>query len=179
MSCNRPVRPQSSSSAPNFRAYARIPVSTASMCRRSESDCVHSHRRVHASSREKGNDMAVTLARLPAQLPELPTRPGPRRLMEKFVIEGGVPLSGTVVPAGHKHAALPVLAASVLTEEEVVVANVPSIRDVDAMLGLLEDIGVRVERSDNEVTLCAADVGTTEVDRELSERIRASFLLAG
>jgi UDP-N-acetylglucosamine 1-carboxyvinyltransferase len=99
--------------------------------------------------------------------------------MEKFVIEGGVPLSGTVVPAGNKNAALPVLAASVLTEEEVVVANVPRIRDVEAMLGLLEDIGVRVERSEHEVTLCAAGVGSTEIDRTLSERIRASFLLAG
>jgi len=95
------------------------------------------------------------------------------------VIEGGAPLSGTVVPAGNKNAALPVLAASLLTEEEVVVANVPRIRDVDAMLGLLEDVGVRVDRSDHEVRLCAAGVGSTAVDRDLSERIRASFLLAG
>ena len=95
------------------------------------------------------------------------------------MIEGGAPLSGTVVPAGNKNAALPVLAASLLTEEEVVVANVPRIRDVDAMLGLLEDVGVRVDRSDHEVRLCAAGVGSTAVDRDLSERIRASFLLAG
>src|SRR5204863_6988963 len=99
--------------------------------------------------------------------------------MEKFVIEGGVPLSGTVVPAGNKNAALPVLAASVLSEDEVVVENVPRIRDVDAMLGILEEVGVRVERFDHGVRLCAAGVGTTEIDRELSERIRASFLLAG
>src|SRR5215211_6725934 len=149
------------------------------MWRRSESDSVHSHKRVQASSREKGNDMAVTLARPPAQPPEPPTRPARRRLMEKFVIEGGVPLSGTVVPAGNKNAALPVLAASVLTEDEVVVENVPRIRDVDAMLGILEEVGVRVDRSDHGVRLCAAGVGTTEIDRELSERIRASFLLAG
>jgi UDP-N-acetylglucosamine 1-carboxyvinyltransferase len=101
--------------------------------------------------------------------------------MEKFVIEGGVPLSGTVVPAGNKNGALPILAASVLTEEEVVVRNVPRIRDVDEMLGLLEGIGVTVEwRGDNEVALCAAAVdGDAHVDRHLSERIRASFLLAG
>src|SRR6188508_2761188 len=67
--------------------------------------------------------------------------------MDKFLIKGGYPLSGTVLPAGNKNAALPVLAASLLTEEEVVVSNVPRIRDVDAMLGLLEDIGVRVDRS--------------------------------
>src|SRR3954449_3169751 len=140
------------------------------MWRRSESDSVHSHKRVQASSREKGNDMAVTLARPPAQLPELPTRPARRRLMEKFVIEGGVPLSGTVQPAGNKNSALPILAASVLTEEEVVLRNVPRIRDVDTMIGLLEHLGVRAEwRGPNELSLSAADlVAPPLIDRELS-----------
>ena len=54
--------------------------------------------------------------------------------MEKFVIEGGVPLSGTIVPAGNKNAALPLLACSLLTSEEIVLHNVPVIRDVEAML---------------------------------------------
>jgi len=99
--------------------------------------------------------------------------------METFVIEGGSPLSGTVVPAGNKNGALPILAASLLTEEEVVLRNVPRIRDVDAMTGLLEGLGVSVEwRGANELCLRAADV-SGEVDRVLSERIRASFLLAG
>ena len=57
--------------------------------------------------------------------------------MEKFVIEGGVPLSGTMVPAGNKNGALPILAACVLTEDEVIVSNVPRIRDVEAMLEIL------------------------------------------
>jgi UDP-N-acetylglucosamine 1-carboxyvinyltransferase len=100
--------------------------------------------------------------------------------MEKFVIHGGVPLSGTVVPAGNKNGALPILAACVLTEDEVVVANVPRIRDVDAMLAILEGIGVRVQwRGENEVVLCAADVHETEIPRQLADQIRASFLLAG
>ena len=102
--------------------------------------------------------------------------------MEKFVIDGGIALSGTVVPAGNKNAALPILAASVLTEDEVVVRNVPKITDVDAMLAILEALGVRVTwLSDHEVALCAADVSPDEaiIDRDLSERIRASFLLAG
>src|SRR5947207_6010382 len=142
-----------------------MPVSTASMCSRSESDSVHSHKKDHASSREKGTDMAVTLARLPAQPSALPTRPARIRLMEKFVIEGGVPLSGTVVPAGNKNAALPLLACSLLTAEEVVLYNVPAIRDVEAMLALLGDLGVRIERRDeNTVSLQAADLGKTTVD---------------
>ena len=101
--------------------------------------------------------------------------------MEKFVIEGGYPLSGTVVPAGNKNAALPILAASLLTEDEVVVGNVPRIRDVEAMLALLEDVGVSVAwRDDHEVSLRADSLNDLHtVDPELASRIRASFLLAG
>ncbi|MGH2979856.1 MAG: UDP-N-acetylglucosamine 1-carboxyvinyltransferase [Solirubrobacterales bacterium] len=100
--------------------------------------------------------------------------------MDKFVIEGGYPLSGTVVPAGNKNAALPMLAASLLTEEEVVIGNVPRIRDVDAMLALLEDLGVSVSwRDEHEVALHASSLTGSEVDAGLAARIRASFLLAG
>jgi UDP-N-acetylglucosamine 1-carboxyvinyltransferase len=101
--------------------------------------------------------------------------------MEKFVIDGGVPLRGTVTPAGNKNAALPILAASVLTTDEVLVRNVPRIRDVDAMLGVLRGLGATVEwRDENEVVICAAGVDReAQVEREWAERIRASFLLAG
>ena len=101
--------------------------------------------------------------------------------MEKFVIDGGVPLSGTVIPAGNKNAALPILAASALTADEVVVRNVPRIRDVEAMLSILEGLGVRVEwRSDHEVALLASDLpAPREIDRRQAEAIRASVLLAG
>src|SRR3954452_19589828 len=112
--------------------------------------------------------------------------PPPRRSdwaasrMEKFVIEGGHPLSGTIVPAGNKNAALPALAACLLTEEEVVLRNIPRIRDVEAMLELLVGLGVRVEwRDDNVVSLCAADVDPKAMDSVAANRIRASFLLAG
>ncbi len=100
--------------------------------------------------------------------------------MEKFVIEGGVPLSGTVVPAGNKNAALPLLAACLLTAEPVVLHNVPHIRDTEALLALLEDLGVRVERSDgNTIALQADAIRTTNVHAELAERIRASVLVGG
>src|SRR6476620_4617308 len=108
--------------------------------------------------------MAVTLAK---RDPVAPARRGRRRvkLMEKFVIEGGVPLSGTMVPAGNKNGALPILASSILTEDEVVVRNVPRIRDVEAMLEILKSIGVAVSwRGANEVVLCAADAHQVEVD---------------
>jgi UDP-N-acetylglucosamine 1-carboxyvinyltransferase len=100
--------------------------------------------------------------------------------MEKFVIEGGNPLSGTIVPSGNKNAALPALAACLLTEEQVVLRNIPRIRDVEAMLELLTGLGVRVEwRDDNVVALCAADVDPKAMDPNAANRIRASFLLAG
>ena len=100
--------------------------------------------------------------------------------MEKFVIEGGAPLSGTIVPAGNKNAALPALAACLLTAEEVVVRNVPRIRDVDAMLSLLSGLGTQVEwREDNAVALKAQDIDPAAVDLDAAEAIRASFLIAG
>jgi UDP-N-acetylglucosamine 1-carboxyvinyltransferase len=100
--------------------------------------------------------------------------------MEKLVIEGGVPLSGTVVPAGNKNAALPLLAACLLTDQPVTLHNVPRIRDTEALLVLLEDLGVKVERrEDNTLVLEADEVRKTEVDPDLAERIRASFLVAG
>src|SRR4051794_1145154 len=100
--------------------------------------------------------------------------------MEKFVIEGGAPLTGTVVPAGNKNAALPLLACALLTDEDVVLHNVPHIRDTEALLDLLADLGVTIERPDtNTVRMNAADVRKTDVDAGLAERIRASFLAAG
>jgi UDP-N-acetylglucosamine 1-carboxyvinyltransferase len=101
--------------------------------------------------------------------------------MEKFVIDGGVPLCGTIVPAGNKNGALPVLAAAVLTIEPVVVRNVPRIRDVEAMLTLLRGLGASADWHDrNTVEICAAGIeAEAVVDRSSAERIRASFLLAG
>ncbi|HEV7847690.1 MAG TPA: hypothetical protein VGO83_15655, partial [Thermoleophilaceae bacterium] len=100
--------------------------------------------------------------------------------MEKFIIQGGTPLAGTVTPAGNKNAALPALAASLLTREEVVLRNIPRISDVEAMLDLLRLLDVKVEwRDDNVVALQADELSHSDVDRGVAERIRASFLVAG
>src|SRR5262245_36474193 len=101
------------------------------------------------------------------------------RTQEFLVIEGGVPLTGTIRPEGNKNAALPLLAATLLTAEPVVLGNMPRIRDVETMLELLADLGAEVEWTGaNEVRVCCADVHSTALDAELSERIRASILLA-
>jgi UDP-N-acetylglucosamine 1-carboxyvinyltransferase len=101
-------------------------------------------------------------------------------MSEKFVIEGGVPLSGTIVPAGNKNGALPILAACLLTEDEVILRNVPRIRDVEAMLLLLQELGARADwQGPGEVRVDASTVDRFRVSRDLAEKIRASFLLAG
>jgi UDP-N-acetylglucosamine 1-carboxyvinyltransferase len=99
---------------------------------------------------------------------------------QKFIIEGGRPLAGTVVPAGNKNAALPILAACLLTDEEVILENVPQIVDVHTMVALLDDIGVTVrEEGPNTLALRADSVRHTTLDSELSGRLRASLLVAG
>lgn len=101
-------------------------------------------------------------------------------MSERFIIEGGVPLAGTVVPSGNKNAALPILAACLLTEDEVILENVPDIRDVHSMLALLDDVGVVIrEIGPHTLSLTAADVRSTELHAGLASRIRASFLMAG
>jgi UDP-N-acetylglucosamine 1-carboxyvinyltransferase len=100
-------------------------------------------------------------------------------LMESFVIEGGRALSGRVAAAGNKNGALPILAATVMATEPVVLGNVPRIRDVETMLELLADIGAEVEwTGPNEVRVDSANAINPELEPELCSRIRASFLLA-
>jgi UDP-N-acetylglucosamine 1-carboxyvinyltransferase len=100
--------------------------------------------------------------------------------VQKFVIQGGVPLSGELTVAGNKNAALPILAACLLTEEELILHRVPRIRDTEAQIALLERLGVEAGWiADNSLRLCAASVSDVSVDEELSKKIRASFLLAG
>jgi len=100
--------------------------------------------------------------------------------MEQFVIEGNTPLSGTVVPGGNKNAALPLLAASLLTDQPLVLRNVPRIRDVQIMCQLLSDLGVDIaEVDEHTLRLQASHVRKADLDTELCKDIRASILLAG
>jgi len=101
-------------------------------------------------------------------------------LADAFFIEGARPLNGRIRAAGNKNSALPILAACLLTDAEVVLRNVPRILDVQTMLDLMADLGVEVDwLGDNDVRVQAANVTKTELDEELCRRIRASVLLAG
>ncbi|HEY4413353.1 MAG TPA: UDP-N-acetylglucosamine 1-carboxyvinyltransferase [Gaiellaceae bacterium] len=99
---------------------------------------------------------------------------------DAFSIEGARPLSGTIRVAGNKNGALPILAATLLTNEPVSLSNVPRIRDVDTMLDLLADLGADAGwTGQNEIRVHAANVGKSSPDPRLCARMRASFLLAG
>ena len=100
--------------------------------------------------------------------------------MEKFVIEGGVPLNGEVTPAGNKNAALPLIAACLLTHEPIVLRNLPPIKDVSVMRRLIESLGAQVEDLDATAwRITARDLEPADLDPELCRRIRASILWAG
>jgi UDP-N-acetylglucosamine 1-carboxyvinyltransferase len=100
--------------------------------------------------------------------------------MDKFIIQGGVPLQGEVTPSGNKNAALPLLAATILTREPVIIHNLPEINDVRSMRQLLESIGVKVKfLGDHSWEFHAEDIQVSALDPDLCSKIRASILLVG
>ena len=100
--------------------------------------------------------------------------------MEQFVIEGGHPLSGTVVPAGNKNATQPLLAATLLTEEPVVLKNVPQIGDIAVIVEILRDLGADVRNTgDHELAVCTKGVNKSALRADLCRKVRGSFMFAG
>jgi UDP-N-acetylglucosamine 1-carboxyvinyltransferase len=100
--------------------------------------------------------------------------------MEEFHIQGGIPLRGELIPSGNKNAALPLLAACLLTSEPVILHNVPKILDVQTMIRLLKSLNVKIsEIGENSLQLDASDIHPANLDPNLCRKIRASILLAG
>ncbi|HUH98721.1 MAG TPA: UDP-N-acetylglucosamine 1-carboxyvinyltransferase [Anaerolineales bacterium] len=100
--------------------------------------------------------------------------------MEEFVIEGGVPLHGEITPAGNKNAALPLLAACLLSDEPVTLHNVPHIRDVLDMRDLIQSVGAQVEELDSKTwRITSRTLRPADLDPDLCRHIRASILIAG
>jgi len=100
--------------------------------------------------------------------------------MEKFIIEGGIPLKGEVTPGGNKNAALPLMAACLLTSDPVILHNMPEIQDVNTMRKLFMSLGVEFTEIEPHVwKIQAKDLRPAELDPDLCRNIRASILLAG
>ncbi|HET6452249.1 MAG TPA: UDP-N-acetylglucosamine 1-carboxyvinyltransferase [Spirochaetia bacterium] len=98
----------------------------------------------------------------------------------QYAIEGGVPLKGRVRASGNKNAALPCLAATLLTDQPVTLRNLPEIEDVRVMIEILTRLGSRVEKlGHNEYRLQTLDISREEVPPDLAQKIRASILFAG
>ena len=99
--------------------------------------------------------------------------------MSSFLIEGGNQLSGTLSVSGNKNAALPIIAASLLTDEKIIIHNVPDIIDVNNMLKIAKNLGVTVSKSGNTLQLQASNITSTKIPKDLSTSIRTSLLFAG
>src|SRR5438094_4288186 len=98
---------------------------------------------------------------------------------DRFGIEGGHPIGGEVTPSGNKNEALPLLAASLLAAGNVVIENVPRIRDVTTLIDLVRALGVSVDWSgERSVTVDAGGLRESRPDAGLASEVRASFLLA-
>jgi len=100
--------------------------------------------------------------------------------MGKFIIEGGHPLRGTITASGNKNAALKLLAACLLTDEPVLLHNIPDIQDVRSTFAILRDLGAEVnDLGQGSWHIHASDISKTEIDSRLASRTRASFVFSG
>ena len=100
--------------------------------------------------------------------------------MYKYIVEGGFPIKGKIKPKGNKNAALPCLAATLLTDEPVILRNVPELEDVNVMVNILKDLGSTVVKlKKNEYRIQTHDIKHSTVSSELASKIRASILFAG
>lgn len=100
--------------------------------------------------------------------------------MSKYIIDGSFPINGTITASGNKNAALPCIAACLLTDEEVVLKNLPDIEDVRVMLGILQEIGAEVNsEGGGTYRIKTLDIKSSEIPAEKARAIRASILFAG
>ena len=100
--------------------------------------------------------------------------------MEQYVIKGGNPLVGEVDIAGAKNAALAILSAAIMTDETILIENLPDVRDINVLLEAISEIGAQVERVDKStVKINGSTIGNLSVDYEYIKKIRASYYLLG
>ena len=100
--------------------------------------------------------------------------------MEQYIIKGGLPLVGEVEIGGAKNAALAIIAAAIMTDETVIIDNLPDVRDINVLLDAMQEIGAEVERVDRHTAkINGGKISARDVDSEFIKKIRASYYLIG
>ena len=100
--------------------------------------------------------------------------------MDQYIIKGGKPLQGEVNISGAKNAALGILAAAIMSDDKVIIDNLPNVRDINVLLQAIENIGAKVEKIDqNTVKINGGFINSVIIDYEFIRKIRASYYLLG
>ena len=100
--------------------------------------------------------------------------------MEQYIMKGGNPLNGEVAISGAKNAALGILAASIMTDEDVILENLPNVRDIRVLIQAMREIGAQIEYIDNNtVKINGSNINSISIDYEFIRKIRASYYLLG
>ncbi|MEC9490014.1 MAG: UDP-N-acetylglucosamine 1-carboxyvinyltransferase [Halanaerobiales bacterium] len=99
--------------------------------------------------------------------------------MDKYIIQGLNPLAGEIKVGGAKNAALPIIAASLLADSQVVLDDIPRLRDVTNLCSIIEDMGAKIERNKNRINIDPTGVSKTEADHDLARKLRASYYILG
>ena len=99
--------------------------------------------------------------------------------MDKFIVDGGMPLGGEIEVQTAKNAALPIIAACILTEEPVVIENCPRLRDIDAMLDIMRHLGCSAEFLGNDLHVCCRDIALNVINSDLTGKLRSSIFILG
>ena len=99
--------------------------------------------------------------------------------MDKIEIIGGKPLNGSIKISGAKNAALPIMAASLLTDKKVLISNVPNLSDISSMVNLLKSLNVKIKKTGDSISLISSPPKTLSASYDLVRKMRASFLILG
>ncbi len=100
--------------------------------------------------------------------------------MHEYVIEGGYPIQGTITASGNKNAALPCLTATLLTNEPVILHNIPEIQDTNVMIDILKSLGAKVEKlSKNNWKIQCENITSSELPKDMTKKVRGSIVFAG
>lgn len=99
--------------------------------------------------------------------------------MSKLIVFGGQKLKGEIIVEGSKNAVLPILAATILNGDTNIISNCPRLKDVDAMLEILKDMGCKISQEENLVIIDSSTINKTEIPEELAAEMRSSIIFLG